>query len=43
MVSAFTLDDILIILEGIGVFSNCLHYIENQPGKTNKATITETK
>lgn len=31
MVSVFTLDDILIILEGIGVFSNCLHYIENQP------------
>ena len=33
MVSVFTLDDILIILEGIGVFSNCLHYIENQPAK----------
>lgn len=43
MVSVFTLDDILIILEGIGVFSNCLHYIENQPAKKNEATITEAK
>ena len=43
MISVFSLDDILIILEVVKVFSNCLHGMENQTGKTNEATVTGAK
>lgn len=43
MIPVFTLDDILIILEVVKVFSNCSHCMENQTGKTNEATATGAK